>query len=362
MRGLMLTLLIGVTAFTTGCPQGPSKQFPGAGNSKSLVSNINRYITTAQTSYNAAIAADPTDANGTAQRIRNDAIDDVLAVIDDNYNDYIRTIEERRSRTDFVLDVIDLGTGAATGISKGERPNQILGIGFTAFRGGRRSSELNFYKQQTTPILINKMDDNRATTLADILNNRSTPAPNYSMKTAIRDLVDYYNAGTLVRAFAELSKATGAQAFASQAQVRRLKGPLTISTIPSLAQAQVAVEIDKQKQSLARQIMNAEAATPLPAPPVPAAALAARTTALQPVRSKLEAVWKTILSNKTFDAAVTALKTDAAKAAVINSIDTAPANVTERQYLTALFWLQAAFNKDLDLNRELLEILMTSNP
>jgi hypothetical protein len=136
MRGLMLTLLIGVTAFTTGCPKGPSKQFPGVKNSKSLVTNVNSYITTAQNNYNAAITADPTDANGTAQRIRNDVIDDVLAVIDDNYNDYISNIEERRSRTDFLLDVIELGTGAATGITKGERPNQILGIGLTAFRGG----------------------------------------------------------------------------------------------------------------------------------------------------------------------------------------------------------------------------------
>ena len=363
MRGLILTLLIGVTAFTTGCPQGPSKQFPGVQNSKSLVKNVNAYIATAQNNYNAAILADPTDANGKAQQIRNDAIDDVLAVIDDNYNDYIRNIEERRSRIDFVLDVIDLGTGAATGISKGERPNQILGIALTAFRGGRRSSELNFYKQQTTPILINKMDDNRATALADILNNRSTPAPNYSMKTAIRDLVAYYNAGTLVRAFSELSKSTGAQALASQAQVRHLKGPLTVSSIPSLGQAQVVVQIDKQKQSLARQIMSAEAASPVPAAPapVPAAALAARTKALQPVRAKFEAIWRSILSNKKFDAAISALKTDAAKAPVINNIDTAPASVTERQYLTALSWLQAALNEDLDLNRELLNVLMTSN-
>src|SRR6185503_18479855 len=106
------------------------------------------------------MAVDPTDATGEGKRLRNDALDTVLAVIDENYTNYISDIETRRSNTDFVLDVIDLGAGAATGIAKGERPNQILGIALTAFRGGRKSSELAFYKQQTTPILISKMDDN----------------------------------------------------------------------------------------------------------------------------------------------------------------------------------------------------------
>ena len=358
MRGLILTVLMGITAFTTGCPQEPSKKFPAktfpgatnvtnASNSKSLVTNINSYLATAQQEFKTAMDADPADVLGKAQRIRNDAIDDVLAVIDDNYNDYISHIEERRSRTDFVLDIVDLGAGAATGITKGERPNQILGIAMTAFRGGRRSSDLNFYKQQTTSILINKMDDNRATALADILNNRSTPAGDYSMKTAIRDLVDYYNSGTLVRAFAQLTKATGAQALASQAQVRRIKGPVNKASIPSLDLAQVEVQLDRQKQGLARAIDAGEKATP---------------PALQPVRLKLEAIWNTILSNDKFKPAIATLKTDPAKTAILTNIESAPANVNERQYLRALFWLQTALNKDLALNQELLDILMTTNP
>ena len=205
MRILQLPILVAVVTLTTACPQGPSKQFPNTKNSKSLVQNINEYLKKVQNSFDDAIVKDPTDATGEARRIRNDALDSVLAVIDDNYTNYISDIETRRSSTDFVLDVIDLGTGVATGITKGERPNQILGIALTGFRGGRRSAELSFYKQQTTPILITKMDDNRANVLADILEKRSETGANYSMKAAIRDMVNYYNAGTLVRAFTELS-------------------------------------------------------------------------------------------------------------------------------------------------------------
>ncbi len=373
MRGLLLSVLIGAVAFTTGCPQGPSKNFPsdvnpnsGKTSTKSLVININHYLADAQAKYQAALTADPKDANDVAKQIRNDAIDDALAVIDGNYQDYISSIERKRSTTDFLLDVIELGTGAATGIVKGERPNQILGIALTAFRGGRTSSELNFYKQQTTPILINKMDDNRATVLGDILPKKSSPVADYSLKAAIRDIVDYYNGGTLVRAFTELSKTTGAQALASQARVRHLSGPLTISSIPSLDVHQVLIQVNKQKMSLAKQILDAETSTPLaPAGALAAAVTAAQTKrdqALQPVRLKLEAAWKSIESGGKFNAAINTIKADAGDNAIISNIHTAPAAVTERNYLTLLFDLQEALNQNLDLNRDLLGVLMTVNP
>lgn len=366
MRILLLSLLLVITFFTTGCPQGPSKKFPGITNSKSLVHNVNTYLATAQANFTAAITADPTDAGGKARWIRNNAINDVLTVIDSNYTDYISNIESRRSKTDFVFDVIDLGTGAATGITKGERPNQILGVGVTAFRGGRRSAELNFYKQQTTPILITKMDDNRSMVLAEILEKIDGSGADYSMKAAIRDLVNYYNAGTLVRAFTELSKSTAVQAQASQTRVRQLSGPLTLSSIPTLELTRVMRLINTHKMSLAQQIVDAKAAAPLaPAAAAPggaAAALAAQQQQLQSVRRKLETIWKDIQSSGKFDAAINKLKANAAQNAILTNINNSPANVTEENYLTILFALQTALNKDLDMNRELLAILMTVNP
>jgi hypothetical protein len=361
MRGILFSLLLCTVAFTTGCPQGPSKNFPGATNGKSLVANINSYLTLAQNNYNAALIADPTDASQGAQQIRNDAIEDALAVIDDNYTSYISSIESRRSSTDFLLDVIDLGTGAATGIAKGERPNQILGIAMTAFRGGRKSAELNFYKQQTTPILISKMDDNRNTLLVEILQSKSKPVSDYSLKAAIRDLVNYFNGGTLVRAFTELSKTTGAQALASQNQVsqlRRVKGPITVSQIPSVPLHDLLVLVKKQRISLAQQVQNAVTATPMPP-----ANLAQRNQALQPIRMKLESIWTDIENTPEFAAAIATVNADVAKAAILANIHAVPpVAVSEINYLTLINALQTALNDDLALNQKLLMILVTNNP
>ena len=229
MKKMPLICVLSIVVFATGCPQRPTIDYK---NTNSFVSQTNEYLKTEYAKYDAAVAQGNT---AKAQQIRNSAIEMALGVIDDNYAGYINSIETRRSTSDFVADVVELGTGAAIGITKGERANQILGIALTAFRGGRRSSELNFYKQQTTPILINKMDDNRSTIYATILLKKGKDVNEYGWYEAIRDIVAYYNAGTLVRAFSQLSKATAAQAQESENRVLRLKNidPSTIVNMSS---------------------------------------------------------------------------------------------------------------------------------
>jgi hypothetical protein len=100
-----------------------------------------------------------------------------------------------------------------------------MGIALTAFRGGRKSAEINFFKEQTTAVLITKMDDGRAQVYAGMLGKMKDKDINeYPMFSAVRDLVAYYNAGTLVRAFTQLSKDTAVQARQSENKVLELKG------------------------------------------------------------------------------------------------------------------------------------------
>jgi hypothetical protein len=248
-------LLAVVVTFSTGCPKRlvnikPSTKF----NKKdTFAANANAYLKSAQIAYDCSVrgynyqmAADgavrcydganaPNDKTAgliTARYIRDSVIEDSLTVVDDNYSDFINDLQLGRATSNFVADVIEIGTSAAIGISKGERAIQILGIGLTAFRGGRKSATLNFYKEQSTPILINQMDDGRARIYASMLEKKKEKdALQYPMKEVIRDVVAYYNAGTLTRAFADLSKQTGAQAFRSEQRVLELKDTPDPSTI-----------------------------------------------------------------------------------------------------------------------------------
>lgn len=230
MRKIQLCVLALAAVFATGCPKyRPSVDFNDKGT---FVNRVNNHFADMQSRYFAALPKDP----ATAQTIRNELIEDSLPYIDGAYVDFITDIQRGRDRINFVADVIELGTTAAVGITNGERPLQILGVALTAFRGGRRSADLNFYKDQSTPILISKMDGNRAKVRATILTREKGSVKDYPMGAAIADIVDYYNAGTLVRAFTELSKDTAVQTQASENRVLELKGvPITQQAAPVFA-------------------------------------------------------------------------------------------------------------------------------
>jgi hypothetical protein len=216
MKWASVFLLLAVTV-ATGCALGPTLDF---NDNQTLARQLNSHFEKIQTDYFTAL---PSDAS-TAKQKRDELIHDALAHIDGAYGEFVTDLTAGRDKINFFADVVELGTSAAVGIASGERALQILGVALTGFRGTRRSADLNFYKDQSTPILINKMDDNRAKAHAAILARKKEGVDTYPIKEAITDIVAYYNAGTLVRAFTELQKDTAAQAKKSEDTLQVLKG------------------------------------------------------------------------------------------------------------------------------------------
>ena len=219
MKRIQLYLLLSIVViFATGCPNYRPKV--NLKNKNGLVGQLNEYFGKKQTEYYSALANNP----GNARIIRNEVIEYVLPYIDEGYSDFITDLQAGRDRANFVADLVELGASGAVGITKGERAIQILGVALTAFRGGRRSADLNFFKEQTTPILINKMDGNRANVRAVILTREKEGVDTYPIGAAMSDIVAYYNAGTLVRAFTELQKDTANQTKQAEDNLQVLKG------------------------------------------------------------------------------------------------------------------------------------------
>src|SRR2546423_12874859 len=139
MKKIQFYLLLCAVTFATGCPKyKPPIDF---NNRSSFVGKLNEHIKAQQLAYIGALGALP-DGPARAKTIRNELIEDALPYIDDAYTDYIIGLQAGRDRTNFIADVVELGTSAAIGITKGERSIQILGVALTAFRGGRRSADL----------------------------------------------------------------------------------------------------------------------------------------------------------------------------------------------------------------------------
>jgi|GEM_PF-2928273 len=250
MRYFVLSLTLVSVVLTTGCPKSLVKTRPpyNFNHTDALTPRINEYLANAQNAFDCSArgfryqvnyaaggkitcldglggpaSANPAGADE-AKRIRNEMLEDAVGAIDGLYGQFTDDLNNGHSTTNFVADVVDLGTSAAIGITNGERALQVMGIALTAFRGSRKSFELNYFKEQSTPILIAKMDDNRSKQYAIILRNEDKPISNYGIKAAVKDAVDYFNAGTLVRAFSELSKSTAQQADASEKKVLKLRG------------------------------------------------------------------------------------------------------------------------------------------
>lgn len=226
--------MLSVVVFATGCPKyKPKVDFDR--NANTFVNKLNVFINAKHQEYKSALPNSPEGA----RRARNEAIEEVLPYIDAAYMDFITDLQAGRDRTNFVADLVELGGSAAVGIVNGQRPLQIIGVALTAIRGGRRSADLNFYKEQTTPVLINKMDGNRAKVRATILTREKDGTDLYSFGAAISDIVEYYNAGTLVRAFTELQKDTAVQTKAAEDKLLILKG-VTVTPIATPAEADLA--------------------------------------------------------------------------------------------------------------------------
>ena len=232
MRKIQLCFLAFAAVFSTGCPRyRPSVDF---NNKSSFVSKVNDHLKAKQVEYIAALGNDPAKA----KTIRNELIEDALPYIDGAYIDFITDLQAGRDRANFFADLVELGAAGAIGVIKGrQRAIQIVGIALTAFKGGRRSADLNFYKEQTTPVLISKMDGNRAKVRTTILTREKSSVDDYPIGAAIADIVDYYNAGTLVRAFTELQKDTANLTKQAEDNVLVLKGvPLSPVATPEEVQ------------------------------------------------------------------------------------------------------------------------------
>jgi hypothetical protein len=262
MKRIQISLLLCVVVFATGCPKySPKVDF---NNPNSLVAKINAHIAAQNNLYMAALGNHPEQA----RQIRNELIENSLPYIDGAYVDFITDIQAGRDRNNFMLDLIELGTAASIGITNGERPLQIIGVALTAFRGGRKSLDANFYKDQSTPILISKMDGNRAKVRATILEREKKDVADYPLGAAVSDLVDYYNGGTLVRAFTQLQQDTAVITKQAEENVLVLKGvPFSPVATPEEVQitADAQVTLGNLQTALANPAQQANATQKLQA-------------------------------------------------------------------------------------------------
>lgn len=274
-----------------------------------------------------------------ARRIRDDVASRFIRVIDNNYEQFANDLQNNRATTNFLGDVTELGVGTAIGITNGERVLQILGVALTAFRGGRKSISQNFYEQQSTPILLIKMDTSRDRVMSAILQKRQKfGVDKYSLEDSLGDVVKYFWSGTLMRAFVELSKDTSVQAKEAESKLFRIEG-VEIEGVSSDESLKISDDIFEQRKSLSDQFKEAELIEED----------SKKADAIKKVVDKYIKTWKDVEENKAFSKIVEQLLIKEEYKATINKInnsETPPTKVeVNRLFKDLISFISAADDK-----------------
>jgi hypothetical protein len=153
------------------------------------------------------------DASDDTERkiVRDRIIYELLTVIDDDYAVYEIEVRLNRSTKDTIVAIVSIGlTGAASLASKGAA--NTLAASDTGLKGANAAVDTNFMKDKTTEILLNAMRGNRAIELKKIYDSMSNEIKDYPLEAALRDLVAYYNEGSLTSALNALAAQTASNA------------------------------------------------------------------------------------------------------------------------------------------------------
>lgn len=158
-----------------------------------------------------------------ARKARNRMIDLVQSQIEVYYKDRKDNRKKHVAIIQTVLDILEIGTAAATGIIKGTlRAKSVIAQSLSGFQAGRTAFNKNTNILQTQ-VLINKMRSNRAEIALSIESKKALNVDDYSWYSAKLDLIKLLNAGTFNDALETLVKDSGDQAADSEKALAELK-------------------------------------------------------------------------------------------------------------------------------------------
>jgi outer membrane murein-binding lipoprotein Lpp len=213
-KTIILFALICVVVSLSGCPRGRNKM-PDVVSERVRNYAINSFDND-MTAYNNAVNGGQYE---TAKIRRDELIFKLKRNIDANYADFENNLFIGKASSNILFDITELGASAAIGITNGERAKTIIGTALTAFKGGRKSIDVNFFREKTTESLISTMRASRSRVEEKINLGLRNEVKDYTLEEALGDLIDYFFAGSLANALVELSQQASEQADKARTQV-----------------------------------------------------------------------------------------------------------------------------------------------
>ncbi len=154
---------------------------------------------------------------------RDRIINGLTLLIDNEYEYFATRMLSVRAFTNTGLDTTAAGLSIAATLVPHTATSSLLSGLSAGVLGVRLSVDKEFFYEQSSPILVAQMNQDRETAYRSLSTGLSQDTTKYPLARAARDLGSYYQAGTLVNAFAQLSqRVSGSSTAPGLAAVPRL--------------------------------------------------------------------------------------------------------------------------------------------
>jgi len=172
---------------------------------------------------------------------RNEIIRRLMRLDDESFNAWSQKLYGARAISSGVADFAT-GLMGAFAAASGASAAKSLGLAVAGVSGARSAAEKDIFFEKSAGALISKMKEDRAKVDAQITQYLDKNTVQYPLEQGLRDIIRYYEAGTLASASETLQADAKVAQLGAQAQVEDIKGDRVVA--PSeIAKAQIQPEL-----------------------------------------------------------------------------------------------------------------------
>ena len=148
--------------------------------------------------------------------LRNRIVHGIMADVEYNYRVYEGILFIDRAKFNVGSDLLELGLATAGTLSSVNYTKTILSTLLSAGAGARISADKNFFREKAIESVINSMQSRRNRVEQLILSQLAKSVFDYPLEMAIKDVREYFFAGTLEGGLTEMSRQSAASAQTNQ--------------------------------------------------------------------------------------------------------------------------------------------------
>ncbi len=185
--------------------------------------------------------ANPKPDPAAAKIYRDRMVYGLMADIEYLFRDYESNLFVNSAKFNIEANFLELGLTTAATLGNGARAKTILSALGAAATGNRLSIDKNFFRERTFDAIVNAMEARRSAVEKRILDQMVKSVDLYPFEAALKDLREYFFAGTLEGGLTELQQQMSTVARTNLQRVEATKDMLSEATAINQSLAQMAL-------------------------------------------------------------------------------------------------------------------------